>query len=160
MEENSYISRDHIKVKNILAFEFAFIIIWLLYFLSSSLTSMTTKEIAIKLVQRMRSFDYENLYEDMFSADARNVEATEMYPGAPLVTVWTEALNIKGKWFAETFETISSEVTDPLINDNQFIIQMTHTVKNRHTDEVKTESEYILYTIENEKIVEERFFYM
>jgi hypothetical protein len=121
---------------------------------------MTTKEIANKLVTRLRAYDYQNLYEDMFSSDARNVEAAEMGPDQPLITTWTDALNVKGMAFAQTFETLSSEITDPLVNENQFILQMTHTVKNLHTGETKTESEYILYTVENEKIVEERFFYV
>jgi hypothetical protein len=121
---------------------------------------MTTKEIANRLAAKIRTHEDATIYEELFAADARNVEGMQMSPERPQITVGLEAMNAKGQQWYDTFEIISNEITDPLVNDNQFILQMTITTKNRHTGEVKTESEYILYTVENGKIVEERFFYM
>ena len=121
---------------------------------------MSTKEIANLLVKRIRANEYENLYEELFSSDASNVEGMVMSTERPQVTTWTDALNMKAKLRNDTFEELSIEITDPLVNGDQFILQMSIVTKNRHTGEVKTESEYVLYTVKNEKIIEERFFYM
>jgi hypothetical protein len=122
--------------------------------------TMTTKEIANRLAAKIRTHEDATIYEELFAPDARNVEGMVMSPERPQITVGLEAMNAKGQQWYDTFKIISNEITDPLVNDNQFILQMTITTKNRHTGEIKTESEYILYTVEEGKIVEERFFYM
>jgi hypothetical protein len=46
-----------------------------------------------------------------------------------------------------------------LVNENQYIISMGITSKIKETWEQESMNEYVLYTLQNWKIIEERFFY-
>jgi hypothetical protein len=128
-------------------------------FLSFSYILMTTQEIANTLIARIRSGDMHTIYNELFSPDARNIEAMQMGDW-DIITTGTDALNAKAMRRYETFEIIENAVSEASVNDNQFVLTMNITTKNRHTGETRSESEYILYTVADGKIVEEKFFYI
>ena len=94
-----------------------------------------------------------------YTDTSRGVEAFT-YDGSDPVTIGKEALIEKAKKWDKKFETLQMTVSEPsVMNENQFILEMSIETQDREPGEVRFNAEYILYTIENDKVVEERFFY-
>lgn len=120
---------------------------------------MTTSQIADKLITMMQAGESDTIYRELYTEDAKNIEPMGM-AGMDKITQGTDELIAKGIRWNETFDTIESSMSAPTINDEQFIITMSMTTKNRDTGKVSYESEHVLYTTHNGKITEERFFYL
>lgn len=69
-----------------------------------------------------------------------------------------EAIRAKMEWFNSTFEVLGAQVEGPWINEPYFAVKFVIDAKNRQTGEPAPMSEVAVYRVENDKVVEERFF--
>lgn len=129
------------------------------YCLFDILTPMSSiQDLANDLVVLCREHRYEEIYEKYYTEESRGVEAFGMN-GADPVTVWKTALIEKAKKRAEMTDVVGGEVSDAsVVNGNQFIVYMSIEAKKGDAAPEKHE-EYVLYTVKDGKIVEEKFFY-
>lgn len=111
------------------------------------------------LVELVRQEKYIEAYKQFFSQDAQGVENFS-YDWSDPITVWRDNLISKAKKRESMRKTVSLEVSNPSVfNTNQCIVHMKITTKTQDW-ETKEDQEYVLYTRENEKVIEERFFYI
>jgi len=119
---------------------------------------MTTFEIAKKYVELCRAHQNHVALETLFSPDSVSVEAQAM-PGSPAEARGLKAIGEKGKkWMAE-HEVHSSKLEGPWPHGDRFAVRFTYDVTNKPSGRRMQMDEIGLFTVENEKIVREEFFY-
>lgn len=117
----------------------------------------TTQEIANRLVELCRVGDYNTAYDELFHPEVKATEPDHA-PG-PKETIGIEALKKKGEFFNEMIEEMHSGfVSDPLVADNHFTVTMGYEATMKGRGRV-TESEVVVYKVENGKIVSEQYFF-
>jgi hypothetical protein len=65
----------------------------------------------------------------------------------------------KGEWWTANHDVHSFETAGPYLNGDQFALRFKVDVTRKQTGERVHMDEVGLYTVKNDKIVEERFFY-
>ncbi|MCU0944147.1 MAG: nuclear transport factor 2 family protein [Rubritepida sp.] len=70
-----------------------------------------------------------------------------------------EAVRAKGAWWVANHEVHGFEVEGPFVNDDQFALRMRIDVTVKATGARMAMTEVGLYTVQDGKVVEERFFY-
>lgn len=117
------------------------------------------QDIATDVVALCRAENYQAVYDKYFTEKTRAIEPMSM-DGKDPVTVWKSAIMQKAMERSKNVDTVSLEIDDPsMVNGNQFIVKMAITTKNKETGAEHAWTEYVLYTVEEGKIIEERFFY-
>lgn len=116
-------------------------------------------QIGLDIATLCREEAYSTIYDKYYTDESRAIEAMS-WDGSDPVTVWVDALKQKAKKRAAMATTVSIKVSNPsFVNGKQFILWMEITTKNPDNWEQKTDAEYVLYTVEHGKVVEEKFFY-
>jgi ketosteroid isomerase-like protein len=87
--------------------------------------------------------------------DVSSIEAM----GEPLAVHGREAVRGKGEWWMANHEIHGFEILGPYVNDDQFALHLRIDVTVKATGERSTMIEVALYTVQDGKVVEERFFY-
>ena len=119
---------------------------------------MTTIDIAKKYVELCTNHQNHVALETLFSTDVVSVEAGAP-PGKSVETKGVKAVAEKGKqWMAE-HEIHSSKIEGPWPNGNKFIVRFSYDVTNKPSGKRFPMEEAALFTVENDKIVREEFFY-
>ena len=119
---------------------------------------MTTIDIAKKYVELCTNHQNHIALETLFSTDVVSVEAGAP-PGKSAETKGVKAVAEKGKqWMAE-HEIHSSKIEGPWPNGNKFIVRFSYDVTNKPSGKRFPMEEAALFTVENDKIVREEFFY-
>ena len=120
---------------------------------------MSTATVANRLVSLCREGKYEEAQRELYAQEAVSIEPQEMSSG-PLGNVkGLRAILEKGHNFQDSVEQIhASEVSDPVIADGWFSVAMhlDATMKGRGRQDMR---EICVYHVENDKIVQEQFFY-
>ncbi len=119
---------------------------------------MMSKEIGTKLVALCREGKNLEAIEKFYSADVVSVEACAM-PGMDQTQKGIDAIKGKNKWWVDNHEVHGGEVLGPFPNENRFIVFFKFDVTPKQTGTRMTMEEMGLYTVENDKIVREEFFY-
>jgi ketosteroid isomerase-like protein len=119
---------------------------------------MTTIEIAKKYVELCSAHQNQVILETLFSPDIVSVEAGAP-PGKSAEARGVKAVAEKGKQWMTDHEVHSAKVDGPWPNGNKFIVRFTYDVTNRPSGQRFTMNEAALFTVENDKIVREEFFY-
>lgn len=119
---------------------------------------MSTLEIAKKYVELCKANQHHTILETLFSPDAVSVEAGAP-PGQSAETRGVKALAEKGKTWMENHEVHSSKVDGPWPNGNRFVVRFSYDITNKPSGKRFQMEEAALFTVENEKIVREEFFY-
>ncbi len=78
--------------------------------------------------------------------------------GADRETRGMDAIKAKMDWWNNTFDLHGQKIEGPWVNEPQFLIKLEADITKKATGERQTMSEHCLYTVENGKIVHERFF--
>lgn len=118
--------------------------------------SLTTKEIAVRLVDLCRQGQFEAAHRELFSDGAVNIEPYAS-PGFPQETKGLPAILEKGKMFTGLVEQVHAiEVSDPLVATNSFActMRLELTLKGRGRLNLL---ELCVYDTKDGKIVSERF---
>ena len=117
---------------------------------------MTTQEIAVKLVDLCRTGRWQEAQETLYHPDCKSIEPE----GAPWpVAEGMEAIKEKGdQWASMVEEVHESFISDPLIGDHYFVINMQTdaTFKGMGRGQL---NELCVYEVRHGKIVTEQFFY-
>ncbi|MCU0881045.1 MAG: nuclear transport factor 2 family protein [Hyphomonadaceae bacterium] len=117
---------------------------------------MNTHEVAEAFTALCKAGEFEKAGLEFWAQTVRSVEAMD----GPMASIeGIDAVIAKSEWWYANNEVHAIATKGPFVNGNQFslVFDMDVTDKasgNRHAGE-----EVALYTVENGKIVEERFFY-
>ncbi|MEI9938559.1 MAG: nuclear transport factor 2 family protein [Pseudomonadota bacterium] len=119
---------------------------------------MTTFAIAKKYVELCQAHQNHTALETLFSPDAVSVEAAAM-PGLPVESKGLKAIVEKGKQWMDNHEVHSSKLEGPWPHGNRFVVRFSYDVTNKPSGRRFQMEEAGLFTVENDKIVREEFFY-
>ncbi len=119
---------------------------------------MTNKEIGEELVALCREGKNIEAIEKFYSADIVSVEPIAM-PGMGKTQTGIEAIKGKNKWWVDNHEVHGGDVQGPFPHENRFIVYFKFDVTPKHSGQRMTMEEMGLYTVENDKIVREEFFF-
>jgi ketosteroid isomerase-like protein len=125
-------------------------------FMSTTTTTMTTVEIANRLVDFCKKGDFEGAQEELFAEDAVSIEphGTADFEKE---THGLDAIKAKGKkWGAMVEENHGGEVSEPLMADSSFAVTMTMDVTMKGQGRMKM-TELCIYHVKDGKIVSEQF---
>ena len=124
---------------------------------------MSTIEVAKKLVSLCREGKNDEAISTLYADDVVSIEAAPGTAQMPREMNGIEALRAKAKWFFDNHEIHGGEVYGPYPHDNRFIVLFTFDVTPKvgpNAGHRITMEEAGLYTVEDDKIVHEEFFYM
>ncbi|MEO8109642.1 MAG: SnoaL-like domain-containing protein [Ginsengibacter sp.] len=118
---------------------------------------MTTKEIAILLVEMCRAGKVEEAKEELFAEDVISIEPAEGLLAKE--TKGMEAIRKKAELFISHVENFYGVVlSEPVIAGDYFSISWDTDIQMKG-QERKTDSELCLYKVKDGKIISEQFFY-
>jgi hypothetical protein len=119
---------------------------------------MTTLEIGKKLVELCSQGQNQNAVEALYSPDIVSIEAGAP-PGQNRETKGIQGVIGKGKWWADNHTIHSAKTDGPYPHDDRFAVKFEYDVTFKPENRRFTLSEIALYTVKNDKIVKEEFFY-
>jgi limonene-1,2-epoxide hydrolase len=125
--------------------------------MSTTTTTMTTAEIANRLVEACRKGDFEGAQRELYAEDAVSIEphGTDDFQKE---THGLDGIIEKGKKWGEMVEEMHScEVSDPLLADNSFAVTMTLDVTMKGRGRAKM-TELCIYHVKDGKVISEQFF--
>lgn len=117
-----------------------------------------TQTIGDKLVALCQQGENLEAIETLYSPDIESVEAMGA-PGMDRVMKGIDAVRGKNQWWLENHEVHGSEAIGPLINEDRFAVIFKIDVTPKHTGKRMQMEEVGLYTVKNNKIIKEEFFY-
>lgn len=119
---------------------------------------MSIDEISKRYVAFCKEGQHEACLDALFASDAVSVEAGGP-PGMERTANGIEALRAKSKWWTENHTVHKAEVSGPYPNDNRFAVHFTYDITNKPSGNRTTMDEIGLFTVVNDKITREEFFY-
>ena len=119
---------------------------------------MSVKDVADGLVRLCREGKHDEASATYHAETIVSVEAMGP-PGMDLAARGRAAVEAKGKWWADNHEVSNQTIDGPFVNGDQFAVRYTMDVKVKASGDMLHMSEIGLYTVKDDKVVEERFFY-
>jgi ketosteroid isomerase-like protein len=119
---------------------------------------MSTMSIAKKYVELNKAHKNQEILETLFSKDCVSVEAGAP-PGGSAEAHGIKAIAEKGKQWMEAHEVHAHAVDGPWPNGDRFIVRFSYEVTNKPSGKRFKMEEAALFTVANDKIVREEFFY-
>jgi ketosteroid isomerase-like protein len=124
--------------------------------MSTTTTTMTTVEIANRLVEFCEKGDFEAAQKELFSDDAVSIEPYGT-PEFEKETKGLDAILEKGKKWSEMVEAYhETKVSEPLVGGNSFAVTMTMGVTMKGKGRMDM-TELCIYHVKDGKIVSEQF---
>jgi len=120
--------------------------------------SMSTQEVADKLIHFCKEGKFEEAGNALYSPDIVSVEPFAA-PGQSRESKGMEAVRAKGKWWVENHEVHSSTVEGPLVAGPYFTVKFKLDVTFKPQNRRFTMEEIGLYKVADGKVVHEEFFY-
>jgi len=120
---------------------------------------MKTIEIGKKLVELCNQGKSEQAMETLYSPDIVSVEAASM-PNMPAEMKGIQAIRGKAKWWNDNHTVHSSKAEGPFPMGDRFIVKFHFDITNKQSNKRTQMDEAALYTVKNDKIVREEFFYV
>jgi ketosteroid isomerase-like protein len=126
------------------------------FFMSSTTTTMTTVDVANRLVELCRQGQFETAQKELFADDAVSIEPHGT-PDFEKETKGLEAILEKGKKWGEMVEEAHGmDVSEPLLADSSFAVTMMMDVTMKGGQRMKM-TELCIYHVKDGKIVSEQF---
>jgi hypothetical protein len=119
---------------------------------------MTTQEVADKLVELCKSYQFDEAIATLYSPDIVSMEAGAP-PGGSRETTGIAAVKGKSEWWATNHEVHSSLIEGPLVAGPFFSVTFKFDVTFKPQDKRFNMEEIALYKVVDGKIVYEEFFY-
>ena len=119
---------------------------------------MSVSEIAHDLVAICKTGDFATPGAKYWADDVLSVEAGAP-PGGDPASHGKAAAVAKGEWWSGAHDIHATEVQGPWVNGDQFTVRFSMDVTVKATGQRLKMDEIALYTVKDNKIVEERFFY-
>ncbi len=120
---------------------------------------MSTETVAKRLVALCNAGEGEKAVAELYGKDIVSIEGSGT-PEMPARMQGIEAIKQKGEWWNANNEVHGMKATGPFIGnrDDQFAVQFDMDITPKGGARMKM-SEVALYTVRNDKIVEEAFLY-
>ena len=119
----------------------------------------STQQIANRLVELCREGKYEQCYDELFAADAQNIEMPAMAEGPLGNASGLAAIRAKGQaWMEAVEEMHGGSVREPSVAGNWFTVPMSMDVTMKGQPRMQMD-EMCLYPVRDGRIVREQFFY-
>jgi len=119
---------------------------------------MTAQDIAQKYVSLCKQGKFEECVDQLFAKDAVSVEAIAQ-PGTERTASGLDALHAKSKWWADNHIVHKVEVSGPYPHDDRFAVRFLFDVTDKPSGKRMTMDEIGLFSVKNDKITREEFFY-
>ena len=119
---------------------------------------MTTQEIGKRYVTLCQQGKNDVCLNELYAKNAVSVEAAPP-PGGEQTAKGLDAIRAKGKGWQDTHVIHKAEVTGPFPNENRFAVRFVFDVTDKPSGKRMTMDEVGLFTVENDKITREEFFY-
>lgn len=119
---------------------------------------MSVRDVATGLVERCRQGDFMGAIDQYYADDIVSVESVST-PEMPAELRGLASVRGKNEWWAENNEVHGVEIAGPFIGDDGFAVRYTFDVTPKATGQRGTMTEMALYTVDNDRIVREEFFY-
>jgi ketosteroid isomerase-like protein len=124
--------------------------------MSTTTPTMTTVEIANRLVEFCRKGDFEGAQKELYAEDAVSIEPHGT-PDFEKETKGLDAILEKGrKWGSMVEESHGGEVSEPLLADSSFAVTMTMDMTMKGRGRMKM-TELCIYHVKDGKVVSEQF---
>jgi ketosteroid isomerase-like protein len=117
---------------------------------------MTVQEVAAAFTALCKAGEFDKAGADFWAPGVRSVEAMD---GPMAVVEGVAAVVAKGEWWYANNEVHAVVTEGPYVNGSQFALRFQMDLTDKATGQRSTSDEVALYTVEDGKIVEERFFY-
>lgn len=117
---------------------------------------MSVKDIADDFTALCKAGKFDEAGEKHWSPAVVSIEATE---GDMQKADGLEAVRAKGQWWAENHEIHDFQTEGPFVNGDQFAVIFRLDVTHKPNGQRMKMDEVALYTVEDDKITEERFLY-
>jgi len=119
---------------------------------------MTSQDIGTKLVELCKQGKNAEAMTTLYSPDIVSVEAAAP-PGKSSESKSIDACAEKGKQFAARHEVHGVTVEGPFPHGDRFAVYFDYEVTTKENNQRLHINEVALYTVKNDKIVREEFFY-
>ena len=116
---------------------------------------MTTQELADAFTALLKAGKFEDAGHAYWSDD---IVSMEPMPGDMAMIKGRKAIDAKGAWWYANHEIHSVKVEGPYVHGQQFVIRFTMDVTPKDGARMVMD-EMGVYTVQGDKIVEERFFF-
>jgi hypothetical protein len=121
---------------------------------------MTNVEIGKKLVELCQQGKNEEAATKLYAKDIVSVEAASA-PNMPAETRGIEAIHAKSKWWSDNHTVHSAAAEGPYPNaSDKFAVKFVYDVTNKPSNQRRKFEEVAVYTVKDDKIVREEFFYV
>jgi hypothetical protein len=119
---------------------------------------MSTLEVGKKLVELCRQGKHMEAIDALYSPEIVSIEAASS-PNMPQEMKGLDAIHGKNKWWMDNHVIHSANVDGPYPHGDRFIVTFAWEVTNKPMNQRFTMAEAGLYTVRDDKIVREEFFY-
>jgi hypothetical protein len=119
---------------------------------------MTAHEVGKKYVALCQAGKNAECLDTLFSKDAVSVEAFAP-GGGDRTSKGLEAIRAKSKWWSDNHTVHKAEISGPFPNDDRFAVRFVYDVTNKPSGKRFTMEEVGLFTVVDDKIAREEFFY-
>ena len=119
---------------------------------------MSTKEVGEKLVAFCREGKNLEAIETLYSNDIVSVEA-QGDEQMPAEMRGIDAIRGKNQWWIENHEVHGATVEGPMVNHDRFAVIFDYDVTMKQSGQRMNMREIALYTVADDKITHEAFFY-
>ena len=117
---------------------------------------MTSKEVAETFTALLKAGHHEEA-ATQFNADP--IISYEAMEGPMAMCSGRDAVKAKSDWWYANHDVHSVTTEGPFMNGNQFALRFDMDITTKETGQRMQMAEIALYTVKDDKIVEERFFY-
>ncbi len=119
---------------------------------------MSTIEVAKRYVELVSENKNEECLSELFAKDAVSVEAGAP-PGQDRAARGLDAIRAKSKWWADNHTVHSAAVDGPYPHDDRFAVRFSYEITFKPENRRFKMNEVGLFTVKDDKIVKEEFFY-
>jgi len=116
---------------------------------------MSTADVAAKFSAALKSGNFQEA-ETFWSEDVVSLEAQD---GPMREARGRAAVHAKGEWWTANHDVHSFEAHGPYVNGDQFALRFIADITSKINGQRMQMDEVGLYTVRDDRIVEERFFY-
>ena len=119
---------------------------------------MSTLETGKKLVELCKQGKNLEAISTLYDPNVESVEAMAM-PSGETVAKGIDAIRGKNEWWYGAHEVHGAEVDGPFPHGDRFIVRFKMDITQKESGQRMTVEEFGLYTVKDDKIVKEEFFY-
>ncbi len=119
---------------------------------------MSAADVGNGLVNLCRQGQFMEAIENYYSSDIVSIEPVGS-PEMPAEMSGIDAIKGKNQWWVENHEVHGLEIDGPFVGDSQFAVRFKMDITPKASGQRMQMTEVGVYTVEDDKIVREEFYY-